>query len=67
MDRCVNPDAAIELCVVCGAKIRTCERKKPINNDYRCPVHPDGCKLQRGGWVCSDKCWDKAVEEKEWR
>jgi len=63
--KCVDPDAPIVSCWVCGAKIHTCERKKAINSDYRCPVHGDGCELSDGRWVCSDKCWDIIVDGTE--
>jgi hypothetical protein len=66
MTQCANPNAPIEKCVICGIEVHTCERDIPLDDvDYLCPVHPDGCELYGGGWVCSDECWDIKVEEAE--
>jgi hypothetical protein len=63
---CVEPDAPVVQCCVCGKDIKTCERDKPIKVGYRiydyvCPAHPAGAELSDGRWVCSYECWDVAV------
>jgi hypothetical protein len=60
--KCVNPNAPIVPCVVCGAKVHTCEREKAVKESYLCPVHPSGAALTGSRWVCSNKCWEIAVE-----
>lgn len=59
---CVDPGAPVVACVVCGAPVHTCERDEPIQvlgvNDYRCPVHPDGCEVGSGRWTCSSRCFE---------
>jgi hypothetical protein len=56
---CVEPEAAWHNCCICGKAVKACEGEQP------CPVHPDGCELTDGRWVCSGACWDVAVEEME--
>lgn len=55
MPECVDPTAPIEKCIVCGKDVHTCERATAVDNDYRCPEHPDGIEFS-DGWVCSDDC-----------
>jgi hypothetical protein len=50
--RCVMAD-----CVVCRAAVHTCELAE-------CPdgfLHFDGGQLSSGGWVCSERCWERAT------
>lgn len=61
MPECANPSAPVVKCANCKKRIKTCERKKPVRNDYSCPAHPDGAELGDGIWVCSFECWDKMV------
>ena len=56
MSNCVDPSAPIKFCVMCNKPIHTCEREVPVDNDYRCPEHPDGVELHSGLWVCSEVC-----------
>ncbi len=60
MKECVDPTAKQVGCIVCGNTVHTCERKIPVPDDgnYLCPVHPDGCEVENGNWVCSEKCWN---------
>ena len=53
---CVDPDAPIEKCLMCGNIVHTCERKIANNNDYRCPVHKEDIQTKHG-WFCSEKCY----------
>jgi hypothetical protein len=55
---CVDPEAAIETCFVCGEKVHTCERTVAVNGYYRCPVHPNGLESNNGLWFCSENCHD---------
>jgi hypothetical protein len=59
-EKCVEPDAPKFPCVICGAVVFTCEREEPVNNNYACPMHPNGCEFD-GKWVCSLSCYDEAV------
>lgn len=63
MADCVEPDAPIETCVVCGKDVHTCQRDEPVDNSYICPKHPEGLALTGGGWVCSEKCWEEYTGE----
>lgn len=61
--KCVQPNAPWAKCYICKKRVKTCERKRPVrNNSYLCPAHPDGAQLNSGKWVCSEKCWEIAVE-----
>jgi len=66
---CVDPTATVVKCAVCGKDVYTCERTDiPIDAnypDYRCPVHPDGCEISGGGWVCSEECFEVATKRLE--
>lgn len=65
---CVEPDAPWEICVNCGAMVKTCERKEPIGHgDYTCPAHPDGCEGSDGRWTCSEKCYDELERKNDAR
>lgn len=64
-NRCVQPNATWVRCCICKKAIKTCERKISVNNDYRCPEHPQGVQLDSGEWTCSQKCWDAAVCREE--
>jgi hypothetical protein len=57
---CVEPDAPKFPCCICGAIVHTCEREEPVNNNYSCPAHPNGCEFN-GMWTCSLDCYDEAV------
>lgn len=61
MPACAQPKAPWVKCCICQKKTKTCERRRAIKNDYRCPAHPDGAELASGKWVCSFACWDIAV------
>lgn len=57
-EKCCNPSAPVEKCVVCGADVYTCEREDSTDEgDYTCPAHPDGVLMLGGDWVCSTRCW----------
>lgn len=56
---CCNPNASKEKCVVCGSDVFTCERLEPVDNNYCCPVHPDGIQSFEGLWFCGNDCYDK--------
>ncbi len=60
MKECVDPTAKQVGCIVCEKTVHTCERKEPVGilNIYLCPVHPDGCEVENGNWVCTEKCWN---------
>lgn len=71
LEFCVEPNAPFKPCCICGSLVKTCERFEPVvittpggssYNDYVCPAHPCGCELSDGRWVCSQECWDKAVD-----
>lgn len=68
---CSDPHAPIALCCVCGKPVHTCESEiahyhdKNAGPDYTCAIHPEGCELTGGRWVCSHTCWDIAVEDDE--
>jgi hypothetical protein len=65
MPECVDPLAPEVACCICGRPVKPCESQEPADgpdgHDFRCPAHPDGSQLSNGQWVCSAKCWDKAV------
>lgn len=58
IQECVDPEATIEICLVCKNDVRTCERTVAVNGDYRCPVHPGGLQSNDGFWFCGTKCYD---------
>ncbi len=66
---CVDPSAPEVPCCICGNMVKTCSSDEPVDGpdgcDFTCPVHADGCELSDGRWVCSEKCWDKSVEQSE--
>ena len=64
---CVEPDAPIMQCCMCGGPVRTCEKQVTDegSNSYLCPEHPDGCQLVDGRWTCCEHCYDVAVILKE--
>jgi hypothetical protein len=57
MIECCDPNAKKIPCVACGKPVYTCERETSIDNDYRCPAHPDGCEISNNLWVCSEACF----------
>ena len=61
MNKCCDPNAEIKKCAVCGNAVHTCENTVPINNDYTCPVHPDGIEHSNGLWFCNNVCYEAYV------
>lgn len=61
VEECVEPDAPKFPCRICGTDVYTCEREEPVNNNYLCPAHPNGCELSNGEYVCSQTCYDAAI------
>jgi hypothetical protein len=54
---CIAPYAPWKRCSVCGTPVKACDGKTAV-----CPAHPEGCELSDGRWICSEECWDVAVE-----
>lgn len=52
---CCDPNAPIVPCHYCSKNVNTCEREISVNDDYRCPKHPNGLEYQ-GYWFCDAKC-----------
>ena len=48
MSECANPNAPIKFCLWCNKVVYTCELDIAINNNYTCPIHPDGHETSRG-------------------
>jgi len=53
--KCCDPLAPLATCAYCKGTVHTCERKEPVNNDYRCPAHPDD-RQDGDKWFCSESC-----------
>jgi len=58
---CVEPNAPIEPCCMCGMPVHTCEREVSVNDSYLCPVHGHGGQFSDGRWTCSDYCYERAM------
>lgn len=52
---CCDPLAPLATCAYCEGTVHTCERKESVNNDYRCPAHPDD-RQDGDKWFCSESC-----------
>lgn len=64
MEKCVDPEAPKEKCVVCGDTIYTCERTTSVNDSYLCPItsHNNGYQTDGGLWIC-ENCQEEYLSE----